>query len=156
MEEEARQRGRQRTRMNLRPHIYCRLHLNLISPQVACMCVHVGVSVSVQPGSHENTWQHLTPKDNMADFKPNVQAARYRLFLTFIPTSQNTRLCFKSSPLFSLLTFICTSSSWWENSEHRCQTRWLAYLHSIGRALTNISDVCQSAGLGPPSSCASP
>lgn len=40
MEEEG-QRERQRTRMNLRPHIYCRLHLNLISPQVACVSVCV-------------------------------------------------------------------------------------------------------------------
>lgn len=41
MEEEGRQKGRQRTRMNPGPHIYCRLHLNLISPQVARVSVYV-------------------------------------------------------------------------------------------------------------------
>lgn len=33
-----------------------------------------------------------------------------------------------------------------------CRSAWLTYLTSIGRAFTNISDMCQSLGLGPTSS----
>lgn len=32
---------------------------------------------------------------------------------------------------------------------------WLTYLTSIGGAFTNTADMCQSMGLGPPSSCVS-